>query len=52
MCGRFSLGTPATTLAGQFNLFEIPLCVNMSETLIPKKFRVEGEKGLGDEFLE
>ncbi len=24
MCGRFSLGTPATTLAGQFNLFEIP----------------------------
>ena len=30
----------------------VPLCVNMSETLIPKKFRVEGEKGLGDEFLE
>jgi len=30
----------------------MPLCVNMSETLIPKKFRVEGEKGLGDEFLE
>lgn len=24
MCGRFSLGTPATTLAAQFNLFEVP----------------------------
>jgi hypothetical protein len=24
MCGRFSLGTPATTLARQFDLFETP----------------------------
>ncbi len=24
MCGRFSLGTPATTLAAQFNLFDVP----------------------------
>lgn len=24
MCGRFSLGTPATTLAAQFELFEVP----------------------------
>ena len=24
----------------------------MSETLTPKEFRVEGEKGVGDEFLE
>ena len=24
MCGRFSLGTPATTLAAQFDLFEPP----------------------------
>jgi hypothetical protein len=26
--------------------------VNKNETLIPKGFRVEGEKGLGNEFLE
>ena len=24
MCGRFSLGTPATSLVAQFNLFEVP----------------------------
>ena len=24
----------------------------MNETLTPKEFRVEGEKGLGDEFLQ
>lgn len=29
-----------------------PLCINMSETLTPKEFRIEGEKGFGDEFLE
>lgn len=27
MCGRFSLGTPATTLAAQFELFEVPAWV-------------------------
>jgi CheY-like chemotaxis protein len=28
------------------------LCANMNETLPPKEFRVEGEEGVGDEFLE
>jgi len=29
----------------------LSLCANMNETLTPREFRVEGEKGLGDEFL-
>jgi len=30
----------------------LPLCVNMNETLTPRQFRVEGEKGWGDECLQ
>ena len=28
------------------------LCANMTETLTPGKFNVEGERGLGNEFIE
>jgi hypothetical protein len=31
--------------------FAIALCANMSETLTPSEFRVEGEEGVGDECL-